>query len=128
MKHRPALEVIKRQLPIVSLANWFLAFLHIQFLLSSSVNCFSFALTPMSRSFVPTQTSSSRVIRAMTSVSSSLDDDDSNSVAHAHRIMWKQHSRKRQAMQYRIIAAEVCEPMAKAMQEVCAVRNILVYL
>lgn len=35
----------------------------------------------------------------------------------AHRIMWNQHSRKRQSMQYRIIAAEACEPMARSMEE-----------
>ena len=35
----------------------------------------------------------------------------------AHRIMWNQHSRKRKAMQYRIIAAEECEFMAQRMEE-----------
>lgn len=42
--------------------------------------------------------------------------DDSKQVV-AHRIMWNQHSRKRQSMQYRIIAAEACEGMAREMQE-----------
>jgi len=32
-------------------------------------------------------------------------------------IMWKQHSRKRQSMQYRIIAAKECEDMGRKMQE-----------
>jgi hypothetical protein len=36
----------------------------------------------------------------------------------AHKIMWNQHSRKRQAMQYRIIASEACESMAAQMEEV----------
>ena len=59
----------------------------------------------------------SRQVRSFKSpvVLRSTDEDE---VAHAHRIMWKQHARKRQAMQYRIIAAEACESMAKAMQEV----------
>jgi hypothetical protein len=127
MKNRCALKVIKRRLP-VSLTNWLLTFLHIQFLCSSSNCYYSMALTPMSKSYIPTHTSSSKLNRAMKSVSSSLDDDDSHSVAHAHRIMWKQHSRKRQAMQYRIIAAEVCEQMARAMQEVCAIRHRCDYL
>jgi hypothetical protein len=35
----------------------------------------------------------------------------------AHRIMWNQHSRKRQSMQYRIIASEACEAMARRMEE-----------
>lgn len=35
----------------------------------------------------------------------------------AHKIMWNQHSRKRQSMQYRIIAAEACESMARRMEE-----------
>lgn len=52
--------------------------------------------------------------------STGLDDDETDAVAHAHRIMWKQHSRKRQSMQYRIIAAEGCEVMAKAMESVCS--------
>ena len=34
-----------------------------------------------------------------------------------YRIMWNQHSRKRQSMQYRIIAAEACEDMARRMEE-----------
>mmetsp|Transcript_13123 Transcript_13123/g.22302 ORF Transcript_13123/g.22302 Transcript_13123/m.22302 type:complete len:383 (+) Transcript_13123:401-1549(+) len=33
----------------------------------------------------------------------------------AHRIMWNQHSRKRQSMQYRIIAEKATEPMANRM-------------
>jgi hypothetical protein len=44
---------------------------------------------------------------------------DENDVAAAHRIVWNQHSRKRKSMQYRIIAAEDCEEMAKEMEEVC---------
>ena len=35
----------------------------------------------------------------------------------AHKIMFKQHVRKRQSMQYRIIAAEACEDMAKQMEK-----------
>ncbi|KAI2506674.1 ribose phosphate diphosphokinase [Fragilaria crotonensis] len=50
------------------------------------------------------------------SLSSSRGADENDDVAHAHRIMWKQHSRKRQSMQYRIIAAEGCEAMAKSME------------
>jgi hypothetical protein len=47
---------------------------------------------------------------------------DENEVAAAHRIMWNQHSRKRKAMQYRIIAAKDCEEMAKEMEEVRTVQ------
>jgi hypothetical protein len=47
---------------------------------------------------------------------------DENDVAAAHRIMWNQHSRKRKAMQYRIIAAKDCEEMAKEMEEVRTVQ------
>jgi ribose-phosphate pyrophosphokinase len=36
----------------------------------------------------------------------------------AHRIMWNQHSRKRQSMQYRIISAEACESLARRMEQV----------
>lgn len=39
-------------------------------------------------------------------------------VAQAHRIMWNQHSRKRQSMQYRIISSEACETMARRMEQV----------
>lgn len=35
----------------------------------------------------------------------------------AHRIMWNQHSRRRQSMQYQIISAEACESMAKRMEQ-----------
>lgn len=48
--------------------------------------------------------------------SSSDNSDGSKEVSH--RIMWNQHSRKRKAMQYRIIAAKECEGMARDMQEV----------
>lgn len=37
----------------------------------------------------------------------------------ARQVTWKQHSSKRQAMQYRIIAAEACEDMARRMEDVC---------
>lgn len=48
-------------------------------------------------------------------VLSESSDDREKEVAH--RIMWNQHSRKRQAMQYRIIAAEACEPLARRMEQ-----------
>lgn len=64
--------------------------------------CLAF-MSPTPRRFIPT------------AIKASGDDDD---VAAAHKIMWNQHSRKRRSMQYRIIAAEDCEEMAKEMEKV----------
>jgi len=49
--------------------------------------------------------------RPLASSSSTSENMDAN------LIMWKQHSRKRQSTQYRIIAAKECEDMARKMQE-----------
>ena len=46
-----------------------------------------------------------------------LNESEDRDKEVAHRIMWNQHSRKRQSMQYRIIAAEACEPMARRMEQ-----------
>ena len=56
------------------------------------------------------QVKASNFLRAESSESS-----DNSEVAH--RIMWNQHSRKRKAMQYRIISAPECENMAQRMEE-----------
>jgi hypothetical protein len=46
-----------------------------------------------------------------------LNESDDREKEVAHRIMWNQHSRKRQSMQYRIIAAPACEDMARRMEQ-----------
>jgi hypothetical protein len=56
------------------------------------------------------------------SVSATALGSESKEVAH--KIMWNQHSRKRQAMQYRIIASEACESMAAQMEEVSKIQNV----
>lgn len=50
-------------------------------------------------------------------LSSSLLENNKNREDVAHRIMYTQHSRRRQSMQYRIIAAEACEDLARRMEE-----------
>jgi hypothetical protein len=46
-----------------------------------------------------------------------MNDNNEADKEIARRIMWNQHSRKRQAMQYQIIAAEPCEPLARRIEE-----------
>ena len=43
------------------------------------------------------------------------EDEDADK---AHKIMYNQQSRKREAMTYQIIAAEACEPLARRIEEV----------
>lgn len=73
--------------------------------LSFNIRCGGFA-------FLPSVTSSNPADTRRRATAESNGEKDL-----AHRIMYSQHSRNRQAMQYRIISAEACEEMAQRMVE-----------
>ena len=76
--------------------------------------CFAWMTPPQQQQASSSSSSSVSISKSVLKAS----EDTADEVAHTHRIMWKQHSRQRQSMQYRIIASEACEDMAKAMEAV----------